>query len=96
MMTTTTYLIIGASRGIGLEFVNQLLARENTYVYATVRHPETASLLETATFQHADRCRILKCDVADERSGEVGISCLSYKIWRRREGSVIWPECFIE
>jgi len=87
MMIATTYLIIGASRGIGLEFVTQLLARKNTYVYATARHPETASLLETATFQHADRCRILKCDVAEERSCEVHTSCLSNRINRGREGS---------
>lgn len=32
----TTWVIIGASRGIGLEFVRQLLAREER-IFATVR-----------------------------------------------------------
>lgn len=70
-----TYLIIGASRGIGLEFVQQILARPNTYVYAAARNPETASLLDTATYRFKDRCMILKCDVSNERSCEV---CSSY------------------
>mmetsp|Transcript_28853 Transcript_28853/g.61242 ORF Transcript_28853/g.61242 Transcript_28853/m.61242 type:complete len:274 (-) Transcript_28853:310-1131(-) len=34
---TTTYLITGASSGIGLELVNQLVASRNNRVFATVR-----------------------------------------------------------
>jgi NAD(P)-dependent dehydrogenase (short-subunit alcohol dehydrogenase family) len=66
-----TWLIVGASRGIGLEFVNQLLARDDTYTYAVARNPSTAGLLETAIHGHEDRCKILPCDVTDESSIEV-------------------------
>ena len=38
-MTSKTFLIVGASRGIGQEFVNQLFTREDTIVYAAVRNP---------------------------------------------------------
>ena len=37
----TTWVIIGASRGIGLEFVRQLLAREERII-ATVRETNAA------------------------------------------------------
>lgn len=66
-----TWLIVGASRGIGLELVNQILQRKDTYVFAAARNPTTASLLETATFQHTDRCKVLKCDVVNEDSVKV-------------------------
>lgn len=41
-----TALVIGASRGIGLGFVHQLIEDDRiTHVFATYRHPETASAL---------------------------------------------------
>jgi NAD(P)-dependent dehydrogenase (short-subunit alcohol dehydrogenase family) len=45
---TITVLVIGASRGIGLEFVRQLLADQNiTHLYATYR--QSADLLQQIT-----------------------------------------------
>ncbi len=41
-MPPSTWLIVGASRGIGLEFVRQLLD-EGHQVIAAVRNPETAN-----------------------------------------------------
>ena len=57
-----TWLIVGASRGIGYEFVEQLLARGDR-VLATVRG-------DTSTFwpEQKDRCTVLNCDVANEDS----------------------------
>jgi len=68
-----TYLIIGASRGIGLEFTSQLLARNDpsTFVYATARNPGTAHLLEEVRGRYPKRCEVLRCDVAKEESCEV-------------------------
>ncbi|KAH9926561.1 NAD-P-binding protein [Epithele typhae] len=44
----TSYAIVGASRGIGLEFVRQLSARPNTTVYAVVRNPTSSTFLNEA------------------------------------------------
>lgn len=65
---STTWLIVGASRGIGLEFVRQLLARGDR-VIATVRNPAKASQL-WALAGEAGRgaCSLLECDVISERS----------------------------
>ena len=70
-----TYLIIGASRGIGLEFTSQILARDDpsTFVYATARNPGTAHLLEEVRSKYEGRCEVLQCDVAEEESCKVSM-----------------------
>lgn len=65
----TTWLIIGASRGIGLEFVRQLLKREER-IFATVRDPIAvhASGLWSEVGADHGRCQMLLCDVLSEES----------------------------
>lgn len=60
-------LITGANRGIGLEFVRQLLARGDRVV-ATCRHPGKATALNTLSGEHPGRLHVLPLDVADARS----------------------------
>ncbi|KAL2046856.1 hypothetical protein N7G274_000874 [Stereocaulon virgatum] len=62
------WIVIGASRGIGLEWVKQILARGNT-VFATVRDHTKASQLWTLSGS-APRmsCQLLECDVSSEDS----------------------------
>ena len=60
-----TWVIVGASRGIGAEFVNQLLDRGDK-VYATVRG-DTSSYWP----EKKDQCQVLNCDVSDEQSIDV-------------------------
>ena len=62
------WIVIGASRGIGLEWVRQLLARGD-HVYATVRDPAKASQLWTlAGSAPRANCQLLLCDVSSEAS----------------------------
>jgi NAD(P)-dependent dehydrogenase (short-subunit alcohol dehydrogenase family) len=65
----TTWLIVGASRGIGLEFVRQLLIREERII-ATVRDPNAwhASGLWSQVGGDHGRCQMFVCDVLSEVS----------------------------
>jgi NAD(P)-dependent dehydrogenase (short-subunit alcohol dehydrogenase family) len=62
-LTDTVYFIAGASRGIGLEFVQQLVKRPNTIVFAGVRTPSSLA-------KHFDplpkNLVIHKCDVTSD------------------------------
>lgn len=69
------WIVIGASRGIGLEWVRQLLARGDQ-VFATVRDHTKASQLWTLSGS-APRasCQLLECDVSSEASIIVRLLC---------------------
>jgi NAD(P)-dependent dehydrogenase (short-subunit alcohol dehydrogenase family) len=63
-------LIVGGNRGIGLGFVQQLLAIKAQFpavgrLYATYRQTATSQLLELAA-QHPDRLTLLPMDITDE------------------------------
>jgi NAD(P)-dependent dehydrogenase (short-subunit alcohol dehydrogenase family) len=60
-------LVTGANRGIGLEFVRQLLARGDRVV-ATCRHPGKATALNTLTGEYPGHLHVLPLDVANEKS----------------------------
>jgi NAD(P)-dependent dehydrogenase (short-subunit alcohol dehydrogenase family) len=60
-------LVTGANRGLGLEFVRQLLARGD-HVVAACRHPGRASELNHLTGDYPGRLHMLPLDVADEKS----------------------------
>jgi NAD(P)-dependent dehydrogenase (short-subunit alcohol dehydrogenase family) len=59
-------LVVGASSGIGLEFVRQLLADDRIHhLYATHRRPQPTDLFRLAQGQ-GDRLMLLPMDVCDE------------------------------
>jgi NAD(P)-dependent dehydrogenase (short-subunit alcohol dehydrogenase family) len=60
-------LVTGANRGLGLEFVRQLLARGD-HVIAACRHPGKATDLNHLAGEHPGRLHVLPLDVADEKS----------------------------
>jgi NAD(P)-dependent dehydrogenase (short-subunit alcohol dehydrogenase family) len=65
-----TWVIVGASRGIGLEFVRQLLAR-GEQVIAAIRNQYTASQLWTVSANYISRpgaIQMFECDVTSEAS----------------------------
>lgn len=59
-------LVVGANRGIGLGFVQQLLQNQQVeQVFATYRAALTPELSELAA-QHRNRLRLLQLDITDE------------------------------
>lgn len=87
-MYVETWVIIGASRGIGLEFVKQLLETGH-HVVAAVRNVSAApNLFNLVASQKAeDRCIVEQCDVSSDES--VTVSRSSYKEYnqgRSRKG----------
>ena len=66
-MSTRRSLVTGANRGLGLEFVRQLLARGDR-VIATARHPGKATALNALAGDHPGRLHVLPLDVADPRA----------------------------
>ena len=62
-----TALVTGANRGLGLEFVRQLLARGD-HVVATCRHPGRATALNALGGAYPGRLHVLPLDVASEKS----------------------------
>ncbi|WP_346293479.1 SDR family NAD(P)-dependent oxidoreductase [Sphaerothrix gracilis] len=66
-------LVVGASQGIGLGFVNQLLAQTKVQtLYATYRRSETAAGL-MALAAKSDRLKLLQVDVTQEEQIIAGI-----------------------
>ena len=63
----TRYLITGANRGLGLEFVRQLLARGDAVV-ACSREPAAAKELQELASSASDRLTLLPLDVTDEKA----------------------------
>jgi len=68
-MPTCNVLVTGANRGIGLEFVRQLLARQTGgKVIACCRHPGKATALNTLAGEHPGHLHVMPLDVADPKS----------------------------
>lgn len=80
---TRTWLVTGANRGIGLEYVRQL-ATAGHRVIATARNLEAAEQLSALASGYPERVRLEALDVADphslavfaERLGEVSVDVL--------------------
>ncbi|RPD64665.1 NAD(P)-binding protein [Lentinus tigrinus ALCF2SS1-7] len=63
------YAVVGASRGIGLEFVRELAARHDTSVFAIVRNAAKCTHLQ-AVAKNFKSVYIVEADVVDYRSLE--------------------------
>jgi NAD(P)-dependent dehydrogenase (short-subunit alcohol dehydrogenase family) len=63
---TLKVVVTGAGRGLGLEFVRQLLPRAECLI-ATARTPESAQELQELARKH-ERLKIVRLDVSDEDS----------------------------
>lgn len=68
MTTPLTWLITGASRGIGLEYVRQVVKKGDT-IFAAVRSPDTATELQQLQQSNAPGLiRIIQLDVCNPQS----------------------------
>ncbi len=67
-----TWLIVGATRGIGLEFVRQLLRRGDRVLATTREVAKASQLWSLAGSSAAAACRLIECDVTREDSIIVG------------------------
>ena len=66
-MSRRNGLSTGANRGIGLEYVRQLLARGD-HVIATARHPAQAHDLNRLVAEHPGRLHVFPLDVMDPKA----------------------------
>lgn len=75
MSSPTSYLITGASRGLGLEYSRQLLASSpKIKIVATARNPATATELKMLQDANEGRLYILELDVTSSESLNVSSS----------------------
>ena len=75
-MSSSTYFITGCNRGLGLEFVQQLLARGQR-VIATCRDIATAIDLTALTLKHSGQLSLVEMDVSDEASMREAVALLN-------------------
>jgi len=69
MSQPRTVLVIGASRGIGLGFVEQLLARDSSIVvFATARNPSGSQGLQKLASENQSRLHLFRADVTNSDS----------------------------
>lgn len=69
-------LITGANRGLGLEFVRQLLPRGER-VFATCRNPEAAEALQALKAEYPEQLTITALDVADPATIDAAVAAIS-------------------
>ena len=80
-MENANVLILGASQGIGLGFVERLLELDSiAQIYATYRRQESASELVALEGEHPSKIRCLKMDLADELQISEGIARIQAEI----------------
>ncbi|KAB1222910.1 hypothetical protein CJ030_MR2G013600 [Morella rubra] len=73
-------MVQGASRGIGLEFVKQLLEKnEKGHVVATCRNPDSATGLLSLKNKFSERLSIQKLDLTLESTIEACANCIRNK-----------------
>ena len=75
-MSSSTYFITGCNRGLGLEFVRQLLARGQR-VIATCRDIATSTDLTALALKHSGQLSLVEMDVSDEASMREAVALLN-------------------
>ncbi|NES84787.1 MAG: SDR family NAD(P)-dependent oxidoreductase [Moorea sp. SIO2B7] len=80
-LNNSNVLIVGASQGIGLGFIKQLLQSELIgSIYATYRHHESASGLIKLHSKHPEKLSLIVMDITDEEQIAEGIKQISREV----------------
>jgi len=74
-----TWVVTGASRGIGFETVRQLNLDETNIIFACARDPDTAKELNALKAKN-ERIHVVKLDVADEKSIKAAAAEVAKKV----------------
>ncbi|MCJ1302257.1 hypothetical protein MMC08_005060 [Hypocenomyce scalaris] len=61
-------VVTGSSRGLGFEFVKQILESTKSHVVATARNPDKSDALTALAKQQPDRLKLVAVDTGDESS----------------------------
>jgi len=70
-------LVVGATQGIGLEFVRQLLSEANiTHIFATYRSEDGATELRRLSQEAPGRLHCIAMDLTDEEQIETGLQAV--------------------
>jgi len=78
---TTTYLISGTNRGLGLELVKQLAQRNNTLIYAGVRDPNKATELNDLAKTNSN-IRVIPLSANSEQDNANAVSTIEKEAGR--------------
>lgn len=73
-------LVTGSSRGIGLELVERYLQQADTFLFATCRHPESASALHALALRYPERLRIIPLEVTNQQSIDAAYQQISREV----------------
>jgi NAD(P)-dependent dehydrogenase (short-subunit alcohol dehydrogenase family) len=69
---SSVYVVTGASRGIGLEFVRQIASRKDqSIVFACARDPSSSQDLQSIIIGSNRRVFAIKLDITDQASIKV-------------------------
>ena len=70
----TVVVVTGSSRGLGFEYVKQILQNTEATVVATARNPSKSNELQALTKKEPKRLQLVSLDSADETSVEVNFA----------------------
>ena len=65
------YVVTGASRGLGLAWVERVLEQDGTHAVAAARNPASSQGLQDLAQKYEGRLALVKCTTDDEASVEV-------------------------
>ena len=92
---STCWLVTGANRGIGLEYVQQLLSDKTNRVAAGFR--SHGGDLEALQQEAQDRLLLVKIDVSDENNSKARLACSAVPVWpgavRPLHSSIVCTGC---
>jgi len=69
-------LIVGATRGIGLGFVKHFLTQDDTHIFATYRHAESAQSLMALQSAHPSNLTLIRWDITQDEDFLQGVDVI--------------------